>query len=415
MGNFFSWTSEQPDSVSKLKTRDVVLVLQPTTVSVVKRLMLHLGVSLRDLDNIERQYPDVENQVMHFVARWLEIDGSASWEKLGLGLQEINMETLASDIRSKYCISEHNIVTPTSGSTTGSASTSRQEPVSIPAELQVVHVHQNTKEVEIHTKASAPASYTGRPSSPAIEHSAVSQEKVTEVKMRIAHFKRIFFDLMMAILMLASKKVEQDHSLLKIFLMTLPVSKKPIYAPLLLGKESEICKAKNAPELCAILNPYCDYTNYELIMHLIGRMCKPEETLAQEITEYHESFVKYEKSTTIDVFLCAIEAEPNSEICAGFSQMSMMIKKSPCECTLYDIRKLRESIAENANVNSYAVYIGKPNKGSVTVVLFFPPLYGKLVTAAMTPEFQRAHHLTGVTVNGQDIATYQVYTRTMGT
>ena len=81
MGNFFSRTSELPGSGSKLETRDVVLALQPTTARVVKRLMLHLGVLL---DNIERQYPDVENQVMHFVERWLEIDGSASWGKLVL-------------------------------------------------------------------------------------------------------------------------------------------------------------------------------------------------------------------------------------------------------------------------------------------------------------------------------------------
>ncbi|CAI8048738.1 hypothetical protein GBAR_LOCUS26862 [Geodia barretti] len=84
--------------------------------------------------------------------------------------------------------------------------------------------------------------------------------------------------------------------------------------------------------------------------------------------------------------------------------MVLRIEKPASECTLYDLRKLNESIITNSGLSSHSVYIsGVANKCVEVVVRFTPSVVG-WVLAALTPHFMTTHHLSEVTVDGSQLS-----------
>ena len=109
----------------------------------------------------------------------------------------------------------------------------------------------------------------------------------------------------------------------------------------------------------------------------------------------------FERATTVSIYTTAISAGKSLKI--AFSQMVLKINKSEFECTLYEIRKLKEEIAEAASLSSHSVYIESQGVHCVEVVVRFPVSAVGWLLAAMTPEFITDHHLTEVTVDGRQL------------
>ena len=84
--------------------------------------------------------------------------------------------------------------------------------------------------------------------------------------------------------------------------------------------------------------------------------------------EYCESLEKFEKVTFINIYLEAIVA--SDVLSSEFTKMTMKINKPTSECTLHEVRKTTEVIAEKANLQSYSV--GAALEGSVQLELGFP-------------------------------------------
>ena len=114
---------------------------------------------------------------------------------------------------------------------------------------------------------------------------------------------------------------------------------------------------------------------------------------------YRDSLIVFENATTVDVYLCAISAPPGGRISAGFMRMTLKINKPASECTLHEIRELKESIEEEAALESYAVYIDTPETGSVCVGLCFPEEVGWMVGVVLTLDFRQKHLLSEVKVH----------------
>ena len=109
---------------------------------------------------------------------------------------------------------------------------------------------------------------------------------------------------------------------------------------------------------------------------------------------YCDEIYKFEISTTVDVYLKAISALPDGEICRGFTRMAMKINKEISECTLHEIRRQKEAIAENASVHSHSVYIGDVAESSALVQLRVHPACAEMVLAAVTPDFTYLYNVT---------------------
>ena len=381
---------------SNLSTLEATNAIESLTVEKTRALVFRLGVPVNILDDIETQY-NGDNRKQHFIQKWLEIDTSASWGKIVSALQQINMNVLAAGIETMY-ITKAIVPVPTSAPTTASKpSLSVNTPAQMEAApLPVTPTPATVKPPTVHL----------------IQFTAVSKERVAKVQKTIKHFEYEFSDIKSDVRVSLSKRESQDAEFIGKFrdhLLDLPVSKRPIHSKFFRENEDEILEASHIPKLFAILGRYCNYSNYDIILIVVERFC--ETSLKTRMSSYRDSLEKFEMATTVDVYLCAISAHPEGEIWSQFSRMVLKINKPASECTLYQVRQLKELIMERASLHSYSAYIVSTGEGSVSVGLCFPRGCGWWVACVVTPEFRKTHYLTEVTIDGYDITSHEFMVR----
>ena len=390
---------------NNLSTLAVSNATRRLTVEETRQLVFQMGVPLNVLDDIADEYKG-ENRKQHYVSKWLNMDTDASWDKLVAGLRKINMDALASEIESGHLLRPP---IPNTGSpsllTTSSPSLSAPPVVNTPS-------HQNTFSTPAPVGSLPPAPLTATPAPVgSLPHPSqipvVFEQRVEETRDAIEHFEDKFSDLKYEAQDLLSEKQVEDPKFVQKFqnqLLDMPVTKKQIHIRFFTRNEDEILNANTIKKLFAILSRYCNYSNYEIILHIVKKFCHHE--LKGRMERYRDSLTSFEKATTVDVYLCAISAHPGGGIREGFIRMTMKINKPPSECTLYEIRVLKESIEQKASLESYAMYIETPGEGSVCVRLLVPWQVHSLVAGVLTPEFREEHLLTEVTVKRWPVQKY---------
>ena len=329
-----------------LPTLEVCNALSRLTVRKTKHLLFHMGVPLEVLDDVADEYKG-EDRKQHFVQAWLDNDPNASWDKLVAGLKKINNNSIATDIEYKY-----------------------------------------------HLKISD-SSLTQKSTATCLES---SHYRVEWVKESIECLEEEFSEVKHETQTSLTKREEAESEFLDRFrnhLLDLPVSKKQVHIRFFTRNEDEILKAKTIQKLFLILSRYCNYSNYEIIFHIVKRFC---HNLKERMLKYRYSLTCFEKSTTVDVYLSAISARSGGEISLAFTRMTLKLNKSPAECTLYEIRELKESVEEKALLESYAMYIETPGVGSVCARLRVPMEVGWMVGVVFTPEFLQKYRVGDVAV-----------------
>ena len=380
----------------ELSTLNVVNALRTVSVEKTRALAFQLGVEDHVLDDIAMQC-DVTNRKTKFIQAWLNADTGATWKKLVSGLKQIKMNVVAKNVESAFVPKTELPVPATISVPLSPATSSPMRPVTTPAQSEVAPVASMPV-------APTPAIVDPKPFNPGVTSAQLSA-RVVEVKVAIKEFEDAFSELMSDTRSSMSDKESQDRKFLDKFrdhLLVLPVSKRAIHVKFFYDSEDDILEAKNIRKLFAILSRYCNYTNYEIILHLVEKFC--EAALKTRMLNYRDSLEKFEKATTIDIYLCAISAR--RKILEAFSQMVVKINKPASVCTLHEIRQLKEELAETAALHSYCVYIESVAKSSVRVVLRFPLFCIRWIRAALTPDFQHTHHLIEVSVDGKDLTVH---------
>ena len=413
---------------SKLLEKDVVNALHGLSDDETWRLFYHLGLPVHTLANVKSNYSG-ETLIILCVHEWYKDDLEASWGKIIAGLRHIGMKVLA-----KKLAIQHNVETPTSV-----AKTLTSDPINPPGSSQDSDVTQSpvtsdsnpipppssvtsSDHSAAHTPNSAPSDPV-QPSAPTTHTVAVTNDpfqqvkedieqledsfadQVQQVKEEVEHFQENFTSMMSMTRSALCKKESEDSEFIEEFrdyLLFLPLSKKVAHAKFFDDREDDILEAKSVRKLLAILGRYCNYSNYDLLLHLIKKFCNTAEK--KKMQEYCVSLERFEMATPVNVYLIAISASP--AISEAFSRMAMKMNKPASECTLHEIRKLKESLTEKAFLHSYSVYIDTIAESSVLVVLRFPPDCIGWVLAAVTPDFMDTHHLTEVSVDGQHLTLY---------
>ena len=313
---------------SELSILDVVNALHRLSVDETRELVFRLGVPNNVLDNISSQY-NVPNRITQYVAEWLKRDVGASWEKLVSALKRIGRNVVANEVESAYISKGEEASIPAASSALSISAT--------PPSLQSV----NTL-TQLETATPFPASV---PTTPApVELLVVNMEKVEEVRAMIEKFEDEFSNLMSDTQEFLSDKESQDQKFLARFrghLLTLPISKKAVHSKFFEKNEDDIVKAENIERIFVILRRYSNYSNYDIILHLVKKFCGDDDTLKKRMLDYRDSLESFERATTANIFLHAISACP--EMCEAFSRMAMKINKSANECTLHEIRQKKGS------------------------------------------------------------------------
>ena len=377
----------------ELSPQNVVTTLHKLTMEQTKELVFHLGVQLNVLDDITRQYKGNDCKI-HFIQAWLDSDPQASWGKLVFGLKQIGMTVVAKSVESTFV---PQVKIPGTVSSVSSSSVPPVQAVRSPAPLETGHV---TPAPAALLPASVQPSHALNPS----QLSAVNMERVAKVKANIEQLEEEFADIKADTRSSLSKKESQDPEFFyrfRDYLLELPVAKKAIHIKFFDKKEDEILNAKNIQRLFTIISRYCNYSNYEIVLHLIKKFC--EAALKARMFCYRDFLIRFEKTTTIDIYRLAIPAH-RDEVLEAFSKVVAEIGKPESSCTLYEVRLFNEALAEKGDLHSYSVYVESVNKSSVLVVLRIPPSCVGLVRIAITPDFAHVHQLTEVTMDGVRLA-----------
>ncbi|CAI8026097.1 Putative ankyrin repeat protein MM_0045 [Geodia barretti] len=377
-------------SSSNPSTLQVCDAIRKLSLEETRDLAFQMGVPVKDIDNITERYSG-EMQKVHLVQTWMDMVPDASWAKLVAGVRKINKNSLATEIESQFIPRG-----PVLSSDSSSVLSTSCLPLSAEPSTSV-----SVAPLTPLTPLPPPPPVLPPP----YDTDHIFQQRVAETEGSIEHLQEEFSDLKSDARESLSERESQDPKFVRKFrdhLLDLPVTKKQVHVRFFSRNEDDILKAETIQKLFLILGRYCNYTNYEIIFHVVKRFC---HTLRGRMTNYRDSLVAFEKSTTVDVYLCAISARPSGKVSEGFIRMTMKISKSPSECSLYEIRELKESIEENASLESYGMYIDNPDEGSVLVVLHVHKEVCRMVVMVLTPDFRNKHLLTEVTVDGKRLTT----------
>ena len=368
---------------SRISPKAVVVALQTLNDEQSKELFYLLEVPLHVLDGIEGSHKGNMRKI-HYVQAWFNQEVEASWEKIVAGLKLIGMKALAETLATQQCLG---------GTPTSAAVNMTPDLPSSPATAPEASGPQ--------TSGSSPSDPSlgpvARPSSP-----SSPTDRVSQVRAEIDRLSDTFSDLMSDTRDEMCTRAIANPSFLKRFrdrLLDLPVAKKAPHTKFFHEHVKEFLKA-NMEEIFATIRLYCSYRNYAVLREVVRKFC--EAVLQRRMQEYCESLEKFEKATFIDVYLKAIEA--SDVLTSEFTKMTVKINKPASECTLHEVRKLKETIAERASLHSYSVYVGDISESSVQLELGFPASCVGWILGVFTPDFLATHLLSDVVLSQQHLS-----------
>ena len=367
-----------------ISPKDVVVAVQTLNDEQSKELFYLLEVPLHILDGITADYRGNMRKI-HYVQAWFDREVEASWEKIVAGLKQIGMKALAETLAIQQCLG---------GTPTSAAVNLTPDLPSSPATAPEASGPQ--------TSGSSPSDPSlgpvARPSSP-----SSPSDRVSQVRAEIDRLSDTFSDLMSDTRDEMCMRESVDPVFLKRFrdrLLDLPVAQNAPHAKFFHKNEDDFLRAKDIEKIFAILRRYCNYRNYEILREVVRKFC--EAVLQRRMQEYCESLEKFEKATFIDVYLKAISA--GVILSEEFTKMVVIINKPASKCTLHEVRKTTEAIAEKADLQSYSVYIGAVLKSSVQLELGFPASCVGWILGVFTPDFLATHLLSDVVLGQKHLS-----------
>ena len=368
---------------NEMSPTELATALQTLTPDEAKELFFYLKVPLHSLNSIPANQSGNMAKIS-YIQLWYDSDLEASWDRIVEGLERIGKKTLADTLASQYCgrtptLAAINLTPdlPSSPATAPEAS-GPQTSGSSPSDPSL-----------------GPVARPSSPSSPS--------DRVSQVRAEIDRLSDTFSDLMSDTRDEMCTRENENPSFLGKFrdrLLDLPVTKKAPHAKFFHKNEDDLIMAKNMHKIFAILRRYCNYNNYEILREVVRKFC--EAVLQRRMQEYCESLEKFERATFIDVYLEAISA--GVVLSEEFTKMVLIINKPTSECTLHEVRKTTEAIAEKADLQSYSVYIGAVLKSSVQLELGFPASCVGWILGVFTPDFLATHLLSDVVLGQQHLS-----------
>ena len=365
---------------------ELATALQTLTPDEAKELFFYLKVPLHSLNSIPANQSGNMAKIS-YIQLWYDSDLEASWDRIVEGLERIGKKTLADRLASQYC-----------GRTPTSAAVNLTPDLpSSPATAPEASGPQ--------TSGSSPSDPSlgpvARPSSP-----SSPSDRVSQARAEIDRLSDTFSDLMSDTRDEMCMRESVDPAFLDKFrdcLLNLPVAKKAPHTKFFRESEDDFLVAKNTRKVFAILRRYCNYRNYRnyaVLQEVVRKFC--EAVLQRRMQEYCESLEKFEKETAVDIYLVAIEA--SDILKTSFTKMTVKINKPASECTLHEIRKLKEAITERASLHSYSMYIEEESVGSVQLELGFPASCVGWILGVFTPDFLATHLLSDVVLGQQHLS-----------
>ena len=316
-------------------------------------LGLKLKLPLHEVEAIDLKYLSPRERLLHVIIAFLrQAEPRPTWRVIVEALRNpiVNLPALARSVEAAHVPEHETLATQQClGETPTSAAVNLTPDLpSSPATTPEASGPQ--------TSGSSPSDPSLGPVARPLPPSSPS-DRVSQVRAEIDRLSDTFSDLMFDAQEEMCMRESADPAFFKRFrerLLDLPVAKRAPHAKFFDMKLDEFLKAENTRKIFAILRRYCNYRKYAVLREVVRNFC--EAVLQRRMQEYCESLEKFEKATTVDVYLKAIEA--SDVLSSEFTKMTVKINKPASECTLHEVRKITEAIAEKASLQSYSVYVG---------------------------------------------------------
>ena len=187
-------------------------------------------------------------------------------------------------------------------------------------------------------------------------------------------------------------------SKLCITLTSLPRSSKFRHLHFLRDERKSINNAEDIAEIFDILERHWNWSDYYLLQRLVDEF--GNNSLKQEMNKYLEELEQFERTTTIQVFRSAVKRWKHPY---NFSKATIILEKDAAECTLYDIRQLKEDLARESSLDEGAIYYDDVHASSVVVTVAFPQDALELILPALDAAFLKRHRITSVTIDDKPL------------
>ena len=432
--------------------RDMAVALAGLTWDEVTLMAIQLRVDMPTLIHIEAQYNDLRVRMVHSMNSWLDSDPQASWSKIVAALRTINKLTVARAVEQQYCQSMETTVSPASQPPTGphspppteSVTTSAEQPsppsdcttaptnsvVSTTSSLLALCPrlirHQEhaspspspspTSSTYVSRSSSSSASLVDYPISeatqpmhlPGAPNRVVTEPEKARIKQVTSWLQDKFVAVLTHTKILFTKKESQSDeflSELRITLTTLPLSNKFKHLLFLQNEQKRIEDANDIHEIFKILDSHWNWSDYYLLQRLITDF--GDDSLKEDMSKYMAELEQFEKATTIQHFCNAVESWDRHWNCPlNFSKAVLKLQKDAAECTLYDLRKLKEAIASESSVKECALFFRDVHASAVVMEIALPKDALEPILAALDPAFLEQHQIASVTIDKKPLGEY---------
>ena len=183
----------------------------------------------------------------------------------------------------------------------------------------------------------------------------------------------------------------------RITLKNLPISKKFEHLKFLEDMCEEIESASSVSKIFRLLRRYWNHTDFALLHHLINTF--GDEDTKEMMERYISRLVTFERRTTIKDYEDA--TGKRKEVPQGFFEAAFKVQvfKDLSEYTLYEVRQIVESLAQQSSLEPYVPMIKKARIGSLVITIALPPPALELLQQALYKEFLDTLNIVSVTIH----------------
>ena len=212
------------------------------------------------------------------------------------------------------------------------------------------------------------------------------QKRIRMVKQEASKLRKEFVSVLTHTeVCFSENESESFHRKLKITLKNLPLSDEFEHLKFLEDKCDAIERANSVSEIFDLLRPYWNYTDFALLHHLVEKF--GDDNTKVIMKTYISSLESFEKRTTIQDYEDA--TGERKEVPQHFIEAAFEVQrcKDPSEYTLYDVRQIVESLAQQSSLELYVPMIKKARIGSLVITIALPPPALGLLQQALHKEF----------------------------
>ena len=183
----------------------------------------------------------------------------------------------------------------------------------------------------------------------------------------------------------------------RITLKKLPISKKFEHMKFLEDKREAIQKASSVSDIFELLRQYWNYTDFALLRRLINEF--GDEDTKEMMERYISSLETFEKQTTIKDYEDA--TGERKEVPWHFIEAAFEVQgvKNRSEYTLYEVRQIVQSLAQQSTLEPYIPMIKKARIGSLVITIALPCPALELLQQALYKEFLDTLNIVSVTIH----------------